>query len=144
MFVKEYKYTDYFGNKRTKTVRCQLTRSEIFELAFSVEGGYISAAERMIEKRDEPEMMKNYKKLILMSYGEISPDGDRFMKSEEISKAFEETPAYDLLFMDLMDNDNLTAFVKAVVPPDQAAALPDKFDANTLKELMTNADGNNT
>lgn len=144
MYTETFNYTNYMGQQRSKTCHFQLTEAELYELAFSVKGGFIAASERMIENNDEPEMFKNYKNIILLAYGEISADGDRFMKSPEISKAFSETPAFNQLFMRLTSDDAaLSEFMKQIVPPKAAENLPEKFDANTLKELMGNADNSN-
>lgn len=49
-------------------------------------------------------------------YGVKSEDGRRFMKSEEISRSFMESPAYEILFEELVTNDKAAAdFVNAVM-----------------------------
>jgi hypothetical protein len=55
--------------------------------------------------------------LVLQAYGEKSPDGRRFVKSEEISKAFSETTAYSDLFMELATDANVAAqFINDIIP----------------------------
>lgn len=140
MYTKEITYTNYLGEEKTKKFRFQLTRSELYEIAFSVKGGFIANAQKMIDDSDEPEMFKNTKKIILMAYGEISSDGDRFVKSPEISKAFSETPAYDALFCELMSSEtSMRDFVRLVVPPDVSTDIPENFNADSLKELLDGA-----
>lgn len=137
MFVKKIKFTNYLGVEKVKECRFQLTKTELGELAFSVKGGFIANIQRIIDDLDEPELLKNFKKIIFMSYGEISPDGDRFMKSEEISRAFAETPAYDILMQELQsDKDTFSEFMKNILPPDVASELPGTFDANSLSEML--------
>ena len=64
-------------------------------------------------------MVKVFKELILMSYGEKSPDGKRFVKSEEIRNSFEQTEAYSVLFMELISDDKLAAaFINGIMPKD--------------------------
>lgn len=64
-----------------------------------------------------PAIVKIFKELILKAYGEKSPDGRRFIKSEDISKAFSETEAYSILFMELATNADAAAkFVNGIVP----------------------------
>ena len=69
--------------------------------------------------------MKVFKELILKSYGIKSPDGKRFMKSEEISKSFEETEAYSQLFLELSSDDTKGAeFINGITPNKKEAAKP--------------------
>ena len=42
--------------------------------------------------------MEFFEDLIKKAYGVKSEDGRRFMKSEEISRSFMESPAYEILF----------------------------------------------
>ena len=56
-------------------------------------GGLTTQLRKIIASNDQTELVKYFKKLILDSYGEKSQDGKRFVKSEEISKAFSQTEA---------------------------------------------------
>ena len=61
--------------------------------------------------------MKIFKNLLLRSYGEKSEDGKSFIKSEEKSKAFTQTIAYDTFFMELVTNPEAAAeFINALIP----------------------------
>ena len=92
MYTKEFVYTNYFGETVKETCRFQLTRPEVMEIATGVKGGFEAAAQRMVESHDEAAMFANFQNIIAKSYGEVSPDGRRFIKSPELSKAFLETP----------------------------------------------------
>ena len=60
-----------------------------------------------------------------------SEDGRRFMKSEEISRSFMESPAYEVLFEELVTNDKAAAdFVNAVMNIGNSATVP-AIAANT-------------
>lgn len=134
MYTREFVYEDFAGTTRKETARFQLTKAEIMELAYSVKGGFIAAAQRMIDNRDEPAMFKNFKKIIAMAYGEISEDNRRFVKSPELSKAFMETPMYDILFNDMITQPGyLDTFLSEVVPKDQKEAV-----AGALKDFAEN------
>lgn len=57
------------------------------------------------------------------SYGEKSPDGKRFVKSEELSTAFSQTEAYSQLYMELAtDADKAAEFINGVIPNKKPAA----------------------
>lgn len=56
-------------------------------------------------------------------YGEKSPDGKRFVKSEELSTAFSQTEAYSQLYMELAtDADKAAEFINGVIPNKKPAA----------------------
>ena len=61
------------------------------------------------------------RQLVLKAYGQKSPDGKRFIKSEELATEFSQTEAYSQLFMDLAtDADKAAAFVNGIMPSDVA------------------------
>lgn len=122
MFKKTVTYTDFLGEERTEDCYFNLTRSELTELSQSVSGGLDVMLERMLSAKDNKGMMEWFKKIILMSYGIRSDDGRRFMKSEEISKEFSETGAYDEIFMWLITGGDqaVAEFINGVVPPKVA------------------------
>jgi len=117
MIKKTITYTDYDGLQRTEEFRFHLTEAEMFELEIATPGGYTNLIKKIMDTKDTAGMVKLYKELILKTYGEKSPDGKRFMKSPEISKAFEETPAYNELFMELVqDAKKFADFITGVMP----------------------------
>lgn len=119
MFTKTYTYENYVGETRKKTVRFQLNKVEILEIATSEKGGFEHAAQKMIDERDETKMFANFQKIILKAYGELSADGDRFIKSPDLSKAFSETPVYEMLFEELISDQNkMNEFIVAISPRD--------------------------
>ena len=119
MYKYEAIYTNYLGETRKKTVYFQLSRPEVFGFATTLPGGFESGAQRLIDSHDENAMFINFQKIIAMAYGEISQDGDRFVKSPELSKAFMETPIYEQIFDKMIsDQDFLKEFIVGVVPSD--------------------------
>lgn len=121
MLKKTIKYTDYNGTERTEDFYFNLTRAEVTEMEMGVDGGYTEMINRMVSKLDAPTIMHTFKRFILDSYGEKSPDGKRFLKSEEIRNNFMATEAYSILFMELCtDSEKAAAFIKAVLPEPTA------------------------
>jgi hypothetical protein len=84
-------------------------------------GGYAEFLKRIVAAKDPETIVELFKQFILDSYGEISSDGRRFVKSPELSKAFSETEAYSILYMKLATDDQFAAkFVNGVLPkPDE-------------------------
>lgn len=130
MLKKTMTYVDYNGTKRTEDFYFNLTKAELMELELTTEGGLVERLQKIVDAKDAPEIIKQFKKIILMAYGKKSDDGKRFEKSEKLSEEFAQTEAYSDLFMLLATNaEEAAKFVNAIVPqdsqlsPDQIAAL---------------------
>lgn len=127
MFKKSIKYTDFDGNERKEDFYFNLTKAELLEMQLSMEGGLQGHLERIIKTQSQPELIKMFKEIIMRAYGEKSPDGKRFMKSDEIRQNFECTEAYSELFMELAtDSDAAAEFINALLPSDFKASEADK------------------
>lgn len=119
MLVKEVTYKDFNDVERTEKFYFNLTKAELTEMELSKAGGLTGKIEKIIEAKDGAEIIKLFKEVILLSYGEKSPDGKRFMKGPEISQAFMETNAYSIIFMEIaLDADKAAAFIEGLIPPD--------------------------
>lgn len=129
MLKKTITYKDFDGNERTEDHYFNLTQTELAEIALGLPDGLseIDAAEsneqaamKMINKLGGDGVFKFIKELMLKSYG-IRVDGRRFEKSDQISREFSQTLAFDAMFMELMTDDVAAAnFVNAVIPAEAA------------------------
>lgn len=119
MVQKTVEYTNFFGEKRKKTLYFNLTKSELTMLSLSKAGGLDNFLQNIIEAEDMPKIIESFEAILLTSYGEKSDDGERFIKGDDISKAFKESPAYDIIFMELVsDEDKAAKFINSVLPED--------------------------
>lgn len=117
MIKKTVTYMDYNGVERTEDFYFNLTKAEVAEMEMSVEGGFSKMLEEIVASKDNVKIVSLFKQMVLKAYGEKSADGRRFMKSEEISKAFSETEAYSEIFMSLALNESeAAAFVNGIMP----------------------------
>ena len=117
MLKKTITYTDYNGNERTEDFYFNLTKAELSEMELSVNGGMTELIQQIINTHDNAEIVKIFKKIILASYGEKSTDGKRFIKSDELRTAFEQTEAYSELFMELISDEQKAAvFINGIIP----------------------------
>lgn len=117
MIMETRTYKDYNGVTRTENFFFNLSKAELAEMELSTEGGYAEMIERIVSAQDRPALVKIFKELLLKSYGEKSPDGKRFIKSEELSLAFSQTEAFSDMFMELATNSEKAAeFINGVVP----------------------------
>lgn len=136
MLKKTIKYNDFNGNEREEDFYFNLMQSEIAELELSTVGGFTESIQKIIQTQDGPEIIKQFKKIILKSYGEKSADGKRFIKSDELSEAFSQTNAYSELFMELAtDDEAASAFINGIVPDEL------KQDENNIS-VVSPANGN--
>lgn len=121
MLKKSITYTDYNGNERTEDFLFNLSKAEIMEMELSTTGGLAELIQKIVKEQDAPAIIKIFKDLVLKAYGEKSPDGKRFIKSDELALAFSQTEAYSNLFMELAtDADAAAEFVNGIIPADAA------------------------
>ena len=112
-------YVDFNGTERTEDHYFNLSKTEITELEVSMPGGLAEYLMGIVNAKNVPEIMASFKKIILSAYGMKSADGRRLEKGEEISKAFTESPAYDVLFQRLFLSGDVNAasdFINAIIP----------------------------
>lgn len=127
MIKETITYTDYNGNSRTEDFYFNLTKAEVMEMEMSTKGGLAEMIQRIVAAQDQPAIIKIFKDLIIKAYGVKSPDGKRFMKSDEIIDEFVQTEAFSELFMKLAtDADAASKFVNGIVPADMAKQLEAK------------------
>jgi len=119
MLKKTIKYRDFNDNELEEDFYFNLTQSELMKLQTSVPGGLEQMLRTIINTKDGNAIMDMFAKILHIAYGQKSPDGRRFIKSEEISEAFEQTLAYDQLYMELVtDADKAAAFIKGILPSE--------------------------
>lgn len=140
MLAKTITYKDFDGNQRTEKHYFNLTTTELIEVALGLPDGISEneisednkqqAALTLMDKLGSDGVFKFIKDLMLKSYGIKSADGKRMEKSEEISKEFSETLAFDQMFMELMTDDIAAAnFVNSIIPQDVASNIGNKNQA---------------
>ena len=122
MLKKTITYTDYNGDEVTEDFYFNLTKAELMTLELKA-GGLKETIERIAKERDTKKLVEMFEELIMVSYGEKSLDGKRFVKSKEMSEAFKQTEAYSELFMELLTTDKAIEFVRGIVPADLKSAV---------------------
>jgi hypothetical protein len=134
MLKKTIKYIDFDGNERTEDFHFNLTKAEVTEMELSHKGGLLKTIEKVIQTQDHKQIVDIFKDLILRSYGEKSPDGRRFVKSQELKDSFVQTEAYSDLFMELASDAQMaSAFVNGIIP--QAPDSIKDFNKEHLKSF---------
>lgn len=116
-------YEDYNGATRTEDFYFNLTQAEVTEMEVSVDGGLVEMIKRVTAAQDGKQIISIFKDVILRAYGEKSPDGKRFIKTQELRDAFAQTQAYSDLFMELAtDAEAAARFINGIIPAQKSAA----------------------
>ena len=147
MLKKTITYIDFNGTERTEDHYFNLLKNEALDIAFdlpddvtaSIDGDLDDvtekAASRLVDKLGNKGIKGFIENLIRKSYGVKSEDGRRFIKKDELTEEFMQTPAYDVFIMELMTDDVAAAnFVTGVLPADLAD--------NASKIMAKNASAN--
>lgn len=146
MITRTIPYTDYNGIQRKEKFYFDLTQFEATEIAVELPDGIIEelsedgtnqqqTAIHLMEKLGRKGVMDFIKKIVLKSYGVKSTDGRRFIKSEELSTEFSQTPAFSAFMMKLMTDDKeASSFINGVIPAELAAQMTTKNAAAMIEE----------
>lgn len=136
MLKRTMTYTDYNGVSRTEDFYFNLSQAEVAEMELSVDGGLVEMVNRIVAARDGKQIINLFKDFVLRAYGEKSPDGRRFIKSQELRDSFAQTEAYSDLFIELATNgDKASEFINAVVPTPKTGSTASTSDPGLAAPL---------
>lgn len=117
MLKKQITYTNFAGETYTDDFYFNLSRAEIIRLQATTKGGYVEILQKLIADRESSEVLKLYEELIKLSYGKKSADGRNFVKRPEYLEDFMSCGAFDVLYEELMTNDEKALeFINGVTP----------------------------
>lgn len=130
MFKTSVTYKNFLDVETTETLRFNLTEDELLDLVRSDPTFDVNFLSYLSQEKDYPKMMDVIRKLIVVSYGEVSEDGRSFKKSDEIALNFVQSAAY-IAFRDKLlaseDGHEFTEFLMHVFPSKFSDALKDKI-----------------
>ena len=139
MLKKTITYTDFNGDQQTEDFYFNLSKSEIAEMELSTEGGLHAHLERIVASQNGGEIIKQFKEIIAAACGRRSEDGKRFVKSQEIRDDFFSSPAYDVLFIELLtDADKGAEFINGLLPQDLEGPVAPNLEKSQPIEGETN------
>lgn len=70
MLKKTVTYTDYNGVERTEDFYFNLSKAEVTEMELSVDGGLAQMLENIVNSKDNKEIIRTFKQIVLKAYGE--------------------------------------------------------------------------
>ena len=135
MFKKTVTYNDYDGQIQTEDFYFNLSKVECLELEYGFnDNTTLSGSIRtLINANDMNTVIRTIKKILLMSYGIKSPDGKRFIKNDELREAFEQNPAFEQIYWELVtDAEKASEFIAGIVP----ASIRNELGSDPQKELL--------
>lgn len=136
MLKKTVTYEDYNGVTQTEDFYFNLTKVECMELEFGFGNGETlsGSIQTLINAGDMATVISTIKKIVLMAYGVKSPDGKRFIKNDTLRTEFEETPAFEQIYWELVsDSEKAAEFISGIVP----SVIRDGLGDNPKQELLT-------
>lgn len=140
MYKKTVSYEDWNGNPVVEDLYFNLTRTEILELEYQLRPGtpLTEIIQSLIDEQDSGEILRLVKEIVLASYGKKSEDGKRFTKNDEIRTEFEESPAFDVVYMDLAsDTDAAIGFINGIMPKSIQEQLGDNPQEKLLEQVKS-------
>lgn len=135
MLTKAITYTNYNGEKRTKNFYFNLTATELAKMEIVEKAGLEETIKQMINEDDRAKILELFDSIVLGSVGEKSADGETFVKNDKIREDFKNHPAYDVLFMELLNSDAMADFIQKVIPQNISAEMKKNPNKN-LNEIM--------
>lgn len=136
MFKKTVTYEDYNGDTQTEDFYFNLTKIECLELEYGFGPGesLSGSIQTLINAKDANAIISTVKKVLLNAYGVKSPDGKRFIKNDEIREAFEQSPAFEQIYWELVtDPEKAAELISGIVP----STVREKLGADPKQELLT-------
>jgi hypothetical protein len=119
MLKKEITYEDFNGDTVTETFYFNIGKTELMELEVERKEGMEAWLKTIAEADDRKTMLAEFKRIILLAYGQKSPDGKRFIKTPELREEFSQTAAFEALFMSMITDEGVaSSFIIGALPRD--------------------------
>lgn len=128
MYKTEVTYKNFLDVEVTETLRFNLTETELLDLVRTDPTFDVGLLTYIANERDYARMMDVIRKLIVVSYGEVSEDGKYFRKSDEKALDFVQSAAYEAFRDQLLSDEDGQGFMNFMM-----AVFPKKFVAEMQK-----------
>lgn len=142
MYQKTITYHQLDGTEITDNFYFNLSKPELMNMMIDdFDGDPVEELTRIMNTKNTKAMIKFVETIIRRSYGEKSADGKRFVKSDELTKAFMETEAYEKFFMELFEDASgkaIADFITGIVPSDMRDAVNKAIADNSATDASSN------
>jgi hypothetical protein len=135
MIKQAITFEGFDGEEVTEEHYFHLSKKDLINMEFSEEGGLGERMTQTVKSGDVKQIIDMFNMIISKSYGIRDPASPgKFVKSEEISKGFMDSLAYDKFLGDLLTDTKLAIdFANGVVPKDLVGML-EKIQADEAGE----------
>lgn len=124
MLKRSIIYENFDGETETEVFYFNLSKPELIEMEVEHAQGMAKMLQKIIDTKDNRELIKTFKELILLAYGVKSDDGKRFIKSDQLREEFSQTEAYNVLFIELASSDDAAViFLDGILPRDMRGSI---------------------
>lgn len=126
MYKDKLTYKNFNDEEITEILRFDLSELELLDLTKDDPTFSASYMRTLIEQEDAYEMFRFIRKILALSYGELSEDGNVFMKSPELMNKFLHSAAYNALINKIADTQDiqiLRNMLMGIFPPKFAEKL---------------------
>lgn len=133
MLKKTIAYIDYNGDEQIEDFYFNINKSEATKLEVSDPEGFSAYMQQIVRDDDKMRIFEVFETLLMLAYGEKSEDGRHFRKSDDMSRDFVQSAAYDALFEELTSSEKaLGEFVIGIFPttPEVEAEVRKLASAN--------------
>lgn len=137
MLTREISYENFNGEKVVEKFYFNISKPELVEMEVEYKEGLGQKIQNIVDTKDYKQLIRMFKEIILLSYGQKSDDGRRFIKNDTLREEFVQTAAYHVLFMELAADASAAAeFLKGVLPKDMTGEMDKalaEVQANTIQ-----------
>lgn len=119
MLAREFTYEDFDGKTVTETWHFHISKADILMFDADYPEGLAGVLTAMGKTQNKKDILEMFQKIIRLAVGKRSEDGRRFIKTDDISDEFFQTPAWDQLLMELLEGKMDGAeFIRGIMPRD--------------------------
>ena len=134
MYRKPITYTNYNDVVVTKNFYFNLTKAEIATRELTSDGSFSEMLAAIANSNKGSEVYPEFERILKWAYGVKSADGESFIKNDAVWEAFQQSPAYSVLIMELITNgDEAAKFVAALMPADISARVAEQQAQNGFR-----------
>lgn len=131
MFKKTITFKDLNGDVKSRDFYFHMSQAEVLDLA--AQGDELTARlQRIVAERDMRAILREFREIIKMASGVRSEDGERFIKDELAQSQLLDSPAFDVLLLELcMDSGAASEFVNQLFPQEMREEMLAKIKTQT-------------
>ena len=137
MYEKTIKCKDFFGNDISAKKYFNLSEAEVLNAQFDRRGDFAQLVQGIANTKDAESLGRLFREIIIRSYGEPSPDGIYFEKSDAIREKFENSVFYNALYTELLfDAEAASDFINHVIPVESIQKIVEKANSVNASEVQ--------